>query len=56
VFPPLIESYENGTLYPYLKKVKNILPAAGDTSLNVDEKVLLSYLKNERKKKMAKAA
>jgi DNA topoisomerase I len=56
VFPPLIESYENGTLYPYLKKVKNILPAAGDTSLNVDEKVLLNYLKNERKKKMAKAA
>ncbi|HEY0055046.1 MAG TPA: DNA topoisomerase IB [Pedobacter sp.] len=51
VFPPLIESFENGTLYPYLKKVKNILPAATDTSINVDEKVLLSYLKNERKKK-----
>ena len=51
VFPPLIESYESGTLYPYLKKVKNILPAASDISLNVDEKVLLSYLKNERKKK-----
>jgi DNA topoisomerase-1 len=51
VFPPLIESYENGSLYPYLKKVKNILPAAADTSLTIDEKVLLSYLKTERKKK-----
>ena len=51
VFPPLIESFEGGTLYPYLKKVKNILPAAADTRLTIDEKVLLSYLKNERKKK-----
>ena len=51
VFPPLIESYENGTLYPYLKKVKNVPPAAAETSLNVDEKVLLSYLKSERKRK-----
>ncbi|HEX8376520.1 MAG TPA: DNA topoisomerase IB [Pedobacter sp.] len=51
VFPPLIESFESGTLYPYLKKVKNILPAAADTSINADEKVLLNYLKNERKKK-----
>lgn len=51
VFPPLIESYENGTLYPYLKRVKNVLPAATETSLNVDEKVLLSYLKSERKRK-----
>lgn len=57
VFPPLIESYENGTLYPYLKKVKNILPAADDVALNADEKVLLNYLKNERKKKqLSKAA
>jgi len=51
VFPPLIESFEDGTLYPYLKKVKNILPASTDTSLNTDEKVLLNYLKSERKKK-----
>lgn len=51
VFPPLIESFEGGTLYPYLKKVKNILPVAADTRLTIDEKVLLSYLKNERKKK-----
>jgi DNA topoisomerase-1 len=51
VFPPLIESYEEGTLYPYLKKVKSILPAAAETSLTIDEKVLLSYLKNERRKK-----
>lgn len=51
VFPPLIESYENGTLYPYLKKVKNVPPAAAETSLNVDEKVLLAYLKSERKRK-----
>ncbi|MBC8054483.1 MAG: DNA topoisomerase IB [Sphingobacteriaceae bacterium] len=57
VFPPLIESYENGTLYPYLKKVKNILTSANETALNMDEKVLLTYLKNERKKKvLARAA
>lgn len=55
VFPPLIESYENGTLYPYLKKVKNVLPAAADTGLTIDEKVLLSYLKNERKRKTMRA-
>lgn len=53
VFPPLIESFEQGTLYPYLKKVKNIPPAAAETALTIDEKVLLSYLKNERKKKEA---
>jgi DNA topoisomerase-1 len=51
VFPALIESFENGSLYPYLKKVKNIPPLATDTSLNVDEKLLLTYLKSERKKK-----
>jgi DNA topoisomerase-1 len=51
VFPPLIESFENGILYPYLKKVKNVLPAAAETAINVDEKVLLSYLRDERKKK-----
>ncbi|MBC7912741.1 MAG: DNA topoisomerase IB [Pyrinomonadaceae bacterium] len=57
VFPPLIASYEGGLLYPYLKKVKNILPAAAETALTIDEKVLLSYLKTERKKKeLAKAA
>jgi DNA topoisomerase I len=52
VFPPLIESYENGMLYHYLKKVKNIAPSPDDTGLTVDEKVLLNYLKNERKKKL----
>lgn len=56
VFPPLVESYENGTLYPYLKKVKNVKPSATDVTLTDDEKVLLSYLKNERKKKEAHAS
>ncbi|MEJ6979158.1 DNA topoisomerase IB [Pedobacter sp. P351] len=55
VFPPLIASYENGTLYPYLKKVKRVLPTTVNTGLTADEKVLLTYLKNERKKKVQEA-
>ncbi len=55
VFPPLIEAYENGDLLPYLKKIKKDTTEVTDTSLSTDEKVLLSFLKNERKKKaMAK--
>ncbi|MGV3703874.1 MAG: DNA topoisomerase IB [Arcticibacter sp.] len=50
VFPPLIASYEEGTLLPYLKKV-NKEAFGTETSLNQDEKVLLTFLKSERKKK-----
>ncbi|MGV3631799.1 MAG: DNA topoisomerase IB [Bacteroidota bacterium] len=51
VFPALVEAYDNGNLLPYLKKLaKNPAPAA-DKGLNPDEKVLLSFLKNERQKK-----
>ncbi|EOR93073.1 hypothetical protein ADIARSV_3762 [Arcticibacter svalbardensis MN12-7] len=51
VFPPLIEAYEAGTLFPYLKKVNKAQNQNTDTSLNADEKVLLSFLRSERKKK-----
>lgn len=51
VFPPLIEAYEAGTLLPYLKKISKSQNQNADTSLNADEKVLLSFLRSERKKK-----
>ncbi|WP_423149062.1 DNA topoisomerase IB [Rubrolithibacter danxiaensis] len=50
VFPPLIEAYETGELLPYLKKIKKDSVSAEDEKLSTDEKVLLSFLKNERKK------
>ena len=53
VFPALIEAYEAGLLLPYIKKVKKDSSVAPDTGLNNDEKVLLSFLKAERKKKQA---
>lgn len=53
VFPALVEAYENGTLLPYLKKVKNQTLPVADAGLNADEKVLLSFLKTERKRKQA---
>lgn len=51
VFPALVESYETGLLLPYLKKVKNNSNLAPDEGLNADERVLLSFLKAERKKR-----
>lgn len=51
VFPALMEAYENGSLLPFLKKVKKNGLLAPETGLNADEKVLLSFLKAERKKK-----
>lgn len=51
VFPALTEAYESGSLLPFLKKVKKNSLLAPDTGLNEDEKVLLSFLKSERKKK-----
>jgi len=54
VFPALTEAFERGDLYPYLKKVQNISQKTNDTALNVNEKVLLKFLKDERKRKTAK--
>jgi len=51
VFPPLIAAYEEGMLVPYLKKVNKESSLGTETSLNQDEKVLLSFLRAERKKK-----
>ena len=50
VFPALIDAYEKGDLLPYLKKVKKETFEVTDLGLSVDEKVLLSFLKAERKK------
>ncbi|TZF83141.1 DNA topoisomerase IB [Pedobacter sp. BS3] len=49
VFPPLIEAYEAGRLQPYLKKLHNDTISSTETGLTTDEKVLLSFLKAERK-------
>ncbi|MDF3078241.1 MAG: topoisomerase [Sphingobacteriaceae bacterium] len=51
VFPALVEAYEDGSLMPYLKKIKNNSLLAADEGLNADEKVLLNFLKAERKKR-----
>jgi len=52
VFPPLTEAYEAGTLFPFLKKVKNNSLQITDVALTADEKVLLSFLKAVQKKKI----
>jgi len=51
VFPPLIDAYEEGLLLPYLNKVNKGASLGTETSLNQDEKILLSFLRAERKKK-----
>lgn len=56
VFPSLIEAYEAGTLLPFLKKVKKNSSSENLASLDADEKVLLSFLKSERKKKRDNAS
>ncbi|WP_026899020.1 DNA topoisomerase IB [Daejeonella oryzae] len=52
VFPPLLDSYLNADLRPYLKKVKKLASLPSDKGLNSDEKVLLNFLKSERKKRV----
>lgn len=49
VFPLLIDAFENGSLQPYLKKVRKQVSGTG-IALNGDEKVLLSFLKAGKKK------
>lgn len=51
VFPPLLEEYENGLLLPYLKKLNKSAVLSADKGLNHDEKVLLSFLRAQRKKR-----
>jgi DNA topoisomerase-1 len=52
VFPALLDEYENGALLPYLKKLTKSSDVAGERGLNHDEKVLLSFLKAQKKKKV----
>lgn len=51
VFPALLEEYENGPLLPYLKKLSKSSDFTGEKGLNHDEKVLLSFLKAQKRKK-----
>ena len=52
VFPALLEEYENGSLLPYLKKLSKSADLTGEKNLNHDEKILLSFLKAQKKKKV----
>ncbi len=51
VFPDLLEAYENGEIVPYLKKISSTGDGIGSEGLNQDEKVLLTFLKSQRKKR-----
>lgn len=51
VFPALLEEYENGSLLPYLKKLSKSADFTGEKGLNHDEKILLSFLRAQKKKK-----
>lgn len=53
VFPAILDDYEGGALNPYLKKLSKSSDITGEMGLNHDEKVLLSYLKAQKKKKNA---
>ena len=55
VFPALLEEYENGSLLPYLKKLSKSADVTSEKGLNHDEKILLSFLKAQKKKKLQKA-
>jgi DNA topoisomerase-1 len=51
VFPDLLEAYENGSILPYLKKISGGDHTMSTKGLDHDEKVLLSFLKAQRRKK-----
>ncbi len=53
VFPALLEAYENGELTPWLKKIAQSSGQAKEKGLSADEKVLLAFLKRERKRRQA---
>jgi DNA topoisomerase I len=52
VFPALLEAFESGELQPYLKKIRNESRLAADKGLNHDEKVLLSFLRHQKKRRL----
>lgn len=51
VFPALLEAYETGELLPYFKRMTKRGELIADKGLNHDEKVLLKFLKDQRRKK-----
>lgn len=53
VFPDLLDAYEQGDLAPYLKKISAGERAVAAKGLAHDEKVLLDFLKMQRKKKLS---
>lgn len=53
VFPALPDAYESGDLLPFLKKIAKTAAPRVDKGLHPDEKVLLHFLKRERRKKKA---
>ncbi|MDB5120181.1 MAG: topoisomerase [Sphingobacteriales bacterium] len=56
VFPALLEAYETGELLPYIKRLSRSKDIIGEKGLNHDEKVLLSFLKAQKRKKLNAAA
>ena len=51
VFPAILDEYESGSLVPYSKRISKSSDFTGEKGLNHDEKVLLSFLKAQKKKK-----
>lgn len=51
VFPALLDAYADGSILPYLKKINRAAGKANSKTLDHDEKVLLNFLKAERKKR-----
>ena len=56
VFPALLEAYETGELLPYIKRLSKAKDIIGEKGLNHDEKILLSFLKAQKRKKLNSAA
>lgn len=55
VFPAVLDEYENGDLVPYLKKLSKSADIHGEKGLNHDEKILLSFLKAQKRRKKTAA-
>ena len=51
VFPALLDAYFDGALVPYLKKINKATGLVNLKGLDHDEKVLLSFLRAERRKR-----
>ncbi len=56
VFPALVSAYEEGTLEPFLKKLSRPATSSAPHALQHDEQVLLSFLRQERRRRKVQAA